>query len=193
MKMGEKIRTFVAINLPGDLKVVIGRFIDSLRGEVRGVKWVKDANLHLTLKFLGDVDRQLLPEVTAALDGAMAGLRAVSVSLQGAGVFPPRGRPRVVWLDMAAGAEGLALLQRRCEEALASLGFPQEDRPFTPHLTVGRAKDLRDPRPLVSALDAVKGRKWGDFVADRVHLMRSELFPTGPTYSILHEVRLDPF
>ncbi len=191
--MGEKLRTFVAVNLPDDLRAAIGSFIDTLRGTVRGVKWVKDGNLHLTLKFLGDVEQQALPVITGALDGALAGQRAVPVSLRGAGVFPPRGRPRVVWLDMADGAEGLALLQRRCEETLDPLGFPAEGRPFTPHLTIGRARDLRDPRPLLESLDAMKARKWGDFVADRVHLMRSELFPTGPSYSILHEVRLEPF
>lgn len=193
MKMGEKLRSFVAVNLPDALREDIGRFIYSLRGSVRGVKWVKDENLHLTLKFLGDLDREALPAVTGALDRALAGLRAVRVSLRGAGAFPPRGRPRVVWIDMDAGTEGLALLQRSCEQALDPLGFPPEGRPFTPHLTIGRARDLRDAGPLLSALDAARGRSWGDFTADRVHLMRSELFPTGPSYSILHEVRLDPF
>lgn len=190
--MAERFRCFLAVNLPDDLKRTVGGFIDSLRAEVRGVRWVRGENLHLTLKFLGDVESGIIPDIGKALDGVASDVGPIPVTLCGAGVFPPRGRPRVVWLDLTRGGDELAALQRRCEGVLAPLGFPPEERPFTPHLTIGRVKDLRSPIPLGDALAEASSRNWGDFVVERVHLMRSELFPTGPRYSILHAVRLTP-
>jgi 2'-5' RNA ligase len=190
--MSEKLRLFVAVNLPDDLRSLIGSFQAGLRKQVRGVKWVKEENLHLTVKFLTDVDSRLLPELRAALDKALIDRAPFTATLRGAGVFPPRGRPRVVWLDLPAGGDRIAVLQKDVEWALAPLGFAPEQRSFTPHLTVGRVKDRGDPASLNAALAAAQDRKWGDFVVEKVHLMRSELFPTGPRYSILHVARLTP-
>jgi 2'-5' RNA ligase len=188
--MGERLRCFVAVNLPGELRETIGEYFAALRKDVRGVKWVAAANLHLTLKFLGSVEPEKAKRVGEALDGALAGTRPVGVTLSGAGAFPPRGRPRVVWLDLAAGGSEMTALQAAVEGALAPLGFAPEGRRFTPHLTVGRVKSLKNAAALFAALDSVRDREWGRFTASAVHLMRSELFPTGARYSILHEVRL---
>jgi 2'-5' RNA ligase len=179
--MSEGVRCFVAVNLPAPLREEIGAFFAALRGSVRGVRWVAAANLHLTLKFLGDVEQGQVSRVANAVAGALEGSPPVEVTLAGAGVFPPRGRPRVVWLDLAAGAEGIAL---------EPLGFPRERRPYTPHLTVGRVKKPGDPAPLLAAVDTAGKREWGGFTASSVDLVRSELFPTGARYSILREVRL---
>lgn len=188
--MSEGVRCFVAVNLPAPLREEIGAFFAALRGSVRGVRWVAAANLHLTLKFLGDVESGQVSRVANAIAGALEGSPPVEVTLAGAGVFPPRGRPRVVWLDLAAGAEGIASLQGEVGRALEPLGFPREKRPFTPHLTVGRVKKPGDPAPLLAAVDTAGKREWGGFTASSVDLVRSELFPTGARYSILREVRL---
>jgi 2'-5' RNA ligase len=153
------MRCFVAVNLPGEIREEVGKFTASLKEIEGGVRWVRPENIHLTLKFLGNVDQDTLQELCAALDGALAGHLSFSLTVKGAGVFPPRGRPR-------------------------------EKRPFTPHLTVGRARDPRRSGSLGPAIAANPEREWGQCVVDRVHLMRSELFPTGPRYSILREVRL---
>lgn len=188
--MSEAVRCFVAVNLPGPLREEIGEFFAALRGSVRGVRWVPAANLHLTLKFLGDVESGQVSRVANAIAGALEESPPVEVAFSGAGVFPPRGRPRVVWLDLSAGAEGITSLQREVERSLEPLGFLPERRPFTPHLTVGRVKNLRDAAPLLSAVAAAGEREWGGFTASSVDLVRSELFPTGARYSILREVRL---
>ena len=188
--MSEAVRCFVAVNLPALLREEIGEFFTGLRGTVRGVRWVAAANLHLTLKFLGDVESGQVSRVANAIAGALEERSPVEVALSGAGVFPPRGRPRVVWLDLSAGAEGIASLQAEVERALEPLGFPPERRPFTPHLTVGRVKNLRYAAPLRSAVDTAGEREWGGFTASSVDLVKSELFPTGARYSILREVRL---
>ena len=184
------MRCFVAVNLPGEIREEVGKFTASLKEITGAVRWTRPENIHLTLKFLGNVDQDTLQELCAALDGALAGHLSFSLTVKGAGVFPPRGRPRVVWVGLAGETAALAALQSAVESALEPLGFPREKRPFTPHLTVGRVRDPRRSGSLGSAIAANREREWGQCVVDRVHLMRSELFPTGPRYSILREVRL---
>lgn len=188
--MADALRCFVAVNLPETIREEVGSFFSALDRKIRGVKWVRQDNLHVTLKFLGNVERPAVAEIASAMEKTLSGHRPFTVTLCGAGVFPPRGRPRIVWVDIAEGGEEMVCVQREVEDALGPLGFPSEGRPFTPHLTVGRARALRDPGLLTRALASISDRKWGEFVADRVQLMRSELFPTGPRYSILHTVHL---
>jgi len=188
--MGERLRCFVAVNLPDELRETIGEYFSALRKDVPGVKWVAAGNLHLTLKFLGRVEPEQVKRVGESLDGALGGTRPVGVSFRGAGAFPPRGRPRVVWLDLDAGGMEVTALQSAVEGALEPLDFAREQRRFTPHLTVGRVKSLKDAGALLGALDSARDREWGRFTASSVDLMRSELFPTGARYSILHKVRL---
>jgi 2'-5' RNA ligase len=192
--MEDGMRCFVAVDLPAEIREELGKFTSSpsLGSLGRIVRWTRPENIHLTLKFLGAVPRETLPELQSALDGALAGRPPCSLSVKGTGVFPPRGRPRVVWIGLAGETDSLAALQSAVESALAPLGFPREKRPFTPHLTVGRVRDPRRPgAALGEAIAANREREWGECVVDRVHLMRSELFPTGPRYSILHTVRLE--
>lgn len=188
--MGERIRSFVALNIPAAVGAEVGPFIDDLRQKIRGVRWVRTGHLHLTMKFLGDVEEENMPAVAHALAGAAAHVPPITVSIRGTGYFPPRGRPRIVWLDMAQGAEELTALQGEMEGVLEPLGFARERRPFRPHLTIGRVRELRERALLMSLLEEAKERRWGTFCAETIHLMRSELFPTGPRYSILREVRL---
>lgn len=186
------MRCFVAVNIPGEIREKVGKFTSalSLGAAGRGVRWTRPENIHLTLKFLGNVDRDALPELAAALEAALAGQSPCRLKVRGAGLFPPRGRPRIVWVGLAGETAALAALQAAVESALAPLGFPREKRPFTPHLTVGRVRDPRRSGSLGPEIAAAAAREWGQCVVDRVHLMRSELFPTGPRYSILRSVRL---
>ena len=190
--MSRGIRSFVAVQITEELRKTVGIFTGNLRREVRGVRWVRPGNLHLTLKFLGTVGQERHPELYRVLDGIAADHRRFSLTFRGAGVFPPKGRPRVVWIGITSGSGEMASLQADVEGRLEALGFPSEGRSFTPHLTIGRARDLRDPSALTEALADVKEMEWGESVVDGVQLVRSDLFPTGPRYSILHEVRFAP-
>lgn len=190
--MADEMRCFVAVDFPGEIREELGKFASSLSpGAVgRAVRWMRPENIHLTLKFLGPVDRKTLPELSAALEAALAGHAPFGLTVKGAGVFPPRGRPRVVWVGLAGETAALAALQSAVESAFEPLGFPREKRPFTPHLTVGRVRDPRRLTSLGPEIAAAGEREWGKCVVERVHFMRSELFPTGPRYSILQKVRL---
>ncbi len=186
----DSLRCFIAVGLPADIREGVGGFTETLASRVRGVKWVVPDKLHLTLKFLGPVERPRVPELAQALEEAAARRPPFRVCFRGAGVFPKPERPRVVWIGISEGGPELAALQEAIEARIAPLGYPRERRHFTPHLTIGRVKTVHRPGILAAALAEVEDRVWGDCVVPGVQLIRSQLFPTGPTYSILHQARL---
>jgi 2'-5' RNA ligase len=145
------------------------------------VAWVARDNLHLTLKFLGDVEAERLGDVTAALAAALAGCPAFDLSIEGLGAFPTASRPRVLWAGVGEGREAAAALARCVDAALAPLGFPPESRPFAAHVTLGRVRVPRTDRRLAEALAAsgALGRQRVSHAA----LMRSDLSPRGSRYT----------
>ena len=154
------------------------------------VKWVRPEALHLTLKFLGDVDEAREPSLRAALGQVCNDARPVTLHIEGFGVFPDFRRPRVVWAGVAPDP-GLELLQHRVEQAFGPLGFPTEGKPFRPHLTLGRA--ARDARPsgftgLEDALGAIAFSE--TVVVPDVDLMESTLQSSGAVYQVKHRGRL---
>jgi len=154
------------------------------------VKWVRPEALHLTLKFLGDVDEAREPSLREALGQVGNDARPVTLHIEGFGVFPDFRRPRVVWAGVAPDP-GLELLQHRVEQAFGPLGFPTEGKPFRPHLTLGRA--ARDARPsgftgLEDALGAIAFSE--TVVVPDVDLMESTLQSSGAVYQVKHRGRL---
>jgi RNA 2',3'-cyclic 3'-phosphodiesterase len=185
------LRCFVAIELPESLREAVAAFFAREGRGIAGVRWAAAAHLHLTLKFLGEVAADLLPAVRDAIAAALGTQGPFTMALRGAGAFPSAQRPRVVWVGVGDGAAEATLLAGSLEKSLAPLGFAPEPRPFTPHLTVGRVKAPGPDRAgLPRLLAAVRDRAWGEDVVREVHLVRSELFPAGPIYSILHTTRL---
>ncbi len=157
------------------------------------MRWTPPEHYHLTLRFLGDVPARAVAAVVRACD-ALASMHAFPVGLAGAGVFPPRGRPRIYWVGMEAAP--LPELRQRLDGALAAEGFPRERKRFTAHLTVGRARRERSrvrtrpaPRP-AAALARFRGVRHGDFTIRTAHLVQSELRPSGPVYTNIHAVPL---
>lgn len=189
--MSGGLRCFVALELPEALRESIAaHFAREGRG-VAGVAWTVSGNLHLTLKFLGAVATDLLPAVERAIAAALVDREPFTLALRGAGAFPSEQRPRVIWVGAGAGAATAAALADSLEKSLEPLGFAPEPRAFTPHLTVGRVKaPVRDSAALPRLVAAVRDRAWGEWVVPAVHLVRSELFPAGSIYSILHATRL---
>lgn len=187
----EPVRAFIAIELPPDILDQVGRLQDRVRQDMPSglVRWVRPEGIHLTLKFLGDVDRKKLPEIEQALRAACALHAPFSARIEGMGCFPDPRRPRVVWIGVQDDRETkpLAALQRDVEHAIAPLGFPTERRGFHPHLTLGRVKNGRRPAEL-EALGAYTTRAKvhiGQMEVSSVHLMQSELLPTGAVYTAL--------
>ncbi len=190
----EAVRSFVAIELPDELKRELVGLVDRLQADSPPVaRWVDPASIHLTLKFLGDVAADRLDVVMAALTVAVERLVLFRLEVGGLGVFPSPDRVRVVWVAVSAETDRLQELQRAVDGAMEKLGFPGESRPFTPHLTLARLRDRARPdeRQAVGRLVTA-----GEFTAatpldvDAVHLMRSRLTPGGPVHDRTGSVRL---
>ncbi len=153
------------------------------------VKWVEPANLHFTLKFLGEVPEEHLLSVVEAVR-EVAAFRPFELSIEGLGAFPDLRAPRVLWVGVQEGARELAALARHVEEALSRARFPREERPFEPHLTIGRVRTEGRERGLWQALERLRAAKIGRQRVEWVVVMESRLSPQGPTYIARAEVRL---
>ena len=184
------MRLFVALNLPDRVREALWAAAAPLRELGLAVKWVRPEGIHLTLKFLGEVSEGREPDLRAALGRAAAGGRALSLVVSGFGAFPGLDRPRVIWAGLEADPEILAL-QHRVEEQFVPLGFPREDRPFRPHLTLGRA--ARDARPeRCDGLEAtLRGLRVHEAASvGSVDLMQSVLKAGGAVYQVRHSAGL---
>ncbi|MBI4594160.1 MAG: RNA 2',3'-cyclic phosphodiesterase, partial [Candidatus Rokubacteria bacterium] len=170
---------------PDAVRAALGAEIAGLRPLARGVAWVAAENLHVTLKFLGEVDPDRLDRVAAALATVASGRAPFDLVVEGLGAFPSATRPRVVWAGLARGAHALAALAVSVEDALAGLGFAREARPFASHVTLGRAREPRPDPSLARAIGVAASRAFGAARVDRVTLMGSELHPRGARYTAL--------
>jgi len=157
------------------------------------VKWVRPENIHLSLKFLGDVEEAREPELREALRraaGARSEPRPVTLQITGFGVFPDYQRPHVVWAGVTP-EPGLELLQHAVEQAFAPLGFPTEARAFRPHVTLGRAARDARPRGFKGLEEILAGTDFDATVTiAEVDLMQSTLKPDGPVYQVKYHGRL---
>lgn len=183
------MRAFVAIEVPAEVKGAIAALQAAARRAGAGVSWTRPENIHLTLRFLGEIGPELLGQVEGACREAAGGGAPFELTLSGAGFFPHARAPRVIWVGLAGEVEPARRLQQRLDESLAARGFSRDPRPFRPHLTVGRIKSARPPRGL-TALAASYPLPALSFVAREIKLMRSELLPEGARYTALAGVSL---
>jgi 2'-5' RNA ligase len=188
------IRTFIAIELTAPILASLSDLQTQMQRDLppKLLRWVRPEGIHLTLVFLGDIAVEQVDPVAEALAEACAGHGPFTVSIAGVGCFPNVRRPRVVWVGVAEPSGELARLQREIEQALVPLGFAPEGRDFHPHLTLGRVKG--GGRPAREALGAYVDRakvRIGEMEVEAVHLMRSDLRPSGAVYTELAVVPLE--
>jgi 2'-5' RNA ligase len=188
-----KIRTFVAVEMSPRVMARAGELIDKLRVSAAQVNWVKTQQMHLTLKFLGDVPDTETPDICRVVAEAARGFEPFEITLRGAGAFPTNEHPRTLWIGIEDGAETLCDLQAAIETALKTkLGFPKEARRFQPHLTIGRVK--HEPAASQGELKALLD-KHAHFdadltVIDEVVVFASFLGRSGPTHEALGRAEL---
>jgi len=179
------VRLFVAVNLPPEERRRAWEAAQPLRAARLPVRWAAEETLHLTLKFLGEVDAERVGPIGEALTRAVRGLRPFTVGLGGVGAFPSLAKPRVVWVGIERHP-ALELLANDVERALMDLAFEPELKPFSPHLTLGRAdrgaraSAFKDFQELAAAVDYE-----GSTTVESVDLMHSLLGPHGAAYSVL--------
>ncbi len=185
------VRTFIAIDVPEDLKLAIGRIQQELAKLGGGrVSWAKPGGIHLTLKFLGDVDRDVLDGVVKAVRKAVNGRSDFALKTTERGGFPSLTLPRTLWLGVDGGA-ALTDLRASLQKSLFDAGFPIEGAKFRPHLTVGRVKSLAKGSPIPAKFVEAPLQVF-EWHAAGVNVMASQLKPTGAEYSVVETVGLVP-
>jgi 2'-5' RNA ligase len=191
----EKIRAFIAIELPEEVKADLSSVQSRLRPERHPyVKWVSVDGVHLTLKFLGNIDQEKVSPIAEAMAGAAQKASPFRLEVGGLGAFPNLRSPRVVWVAVEGEVEKLASLQRAIDHSLVALGFSPETRSFTPHLTLGRLKErasAEERRRMGEALLAVAGEEVVPFRVTEISLMRSTLTPRGAIYNRICSIQFE--
>jgi 2'-5' RNA ligase len=188
--MSEKIRAFIAFELPENVRAAIGKVQERFGAYRFNVRWVKTANIHLTLKFLGNIGRDEITPIEAAILKAVADFKPLPLAAKGVGVFPGIKRPRVIWVGVSGQVQLLMQLQKSIDEQLTTIGFARENRSFKAHLTIGRVKSRIVPGQLAAAIGETTGFEPEPFTADRVILYQSDLQPAGPIYTRLKCIKL---
>jgi RNA 2',3'-cyclic 3'-phosphodiesterase len=190
-----RFRVFAALELPPENQERLGGVLARLQAAAPAdtVRWVRPEAIHLTVKFYGDVDGEVLPAVEAALAEAARGAQPMRLRMQGLGVFPNARRPQVIWAGLEGELDALLRLQADLEARSAALGFAPEGRPFKPHLTLGRVTGSLRPSDHLRLMESLKARRdedFGEFTVAALHLIRSDLRPTGAVYTTLYAAPL---
>lgn len=189
------MRTFVAIEIPESLKAILDRSVEGLRsGAVDElVRWVRPGSMHLTLKFLGEIEQLQVQAVEEILDQVVVGFSEFALEIAGFGCFPNRKRPRVLWVGFNSGGVALGQLQAELAIRLEKIGFEADHRDYHPHMTIGRV------RKELSAVESKSISDWaqeaqlgtiGRFEVESISLIHSVLEPGGAVYTHLHGARL---
>lgn len=180
-------RAFIAADL--DVGSALEPLARELRDADRRLKIVSTSQLHLTLKFLGETEEGLVPNVVEAMRQATSDSTPASLRLRGTGAFPDLSRIRVIWVGVE-GADGLAAVARRLDELVEPLGYARESRPWTAHLTLARARESRGLGRVRGVLQARAEETFAETRVDEIRLKRSVLTPRGPVYSTVEAIRL---
>ncbi len=185
-----QIRTFIAVELPEAIKRELARLQSDLRRYGARVSWTRPEGLHVTLKFLGNVDERQIEAIAEAVKTAVAGEKQPRLTVVGTGAFPSWGSPRVLWVGVEDEKNRLAEIQARLDKELEKLGFEREKRAFKPHLTLGRVKAIGGVRPVCEDL---RNREvaLGTFEVAEIVVMKSDLKPTGAVYTPLAKISID--
>ena len=190
----EQLRCFIAVELPEEIKAGLSRLQAKLKsGNEFPVKWVDPYSIHLTLKFLGDVNADMTSPITEAMAEAAPGVAPFRLEIKGLGVFPNLRRVQVIWVGISGEVDKLLQLQKGIESSLARLGFAPEARAFTPHLTLARVRDQASADERQKLGELIAGTKFElayPFPVEAINLMRSQLSREGAIYSRISSVKL---
>jgi len=184
------IRSFLAIELPNPILKEIEEVQGDLKSTHADVRWVNPEKIHLTLKFFGNIEELRIDPIFKTIEEVIQNTPPFSLRVRGVGAFPHLKNPRVIWMGLVDGRETLISFQKQIETLLEEIGFQPEDRPFHPHLTLGRMKSSRGKEELVRRVEKFKEEEFGTFQVERVVLFKSDLKPTGPIYTPLRDMQL---
>ena len=188
----DMLRLFIAVDTPATVKREMALLIDDMARGARGVRWEDTGKLHCTLRFLGSVERSRLGSIEQQVELGTAGIPPLSLTYAGIGLFPDGIRPRIIWIGIREKGGDLALLQERVSRSLRSLGFLPEERPFQPHVTLGRVGGGITGTASGVLIDIVKTRTFDHppVIVPAVEIMQSVPRPRGSDYVVLRSIPL---
>lgn len=186
----ETIRAFIALDIPVSVKSAILEIQDELKTNKFTIKWVRPENMHLTLRFLGDISPDAPAHIKRQMALAAADIEPFTLRATGVGAFPHTRRPRVVITEVGGDCTPLKNLKSNLDRLLEPLGFPKESKAFRGHLTLGRVKGSIDSRRFSQAISPLCEFETHPFTVNRFLLYGSDLKPTGPVYTKLAEAVL---
>lgn len=188
------MRTFIAIALPKNTRDSLAQLQEQLKKTGADVKWVEPENIHLTLKFLGEIDEQKLSRISEVIKDIAGNKKSFSVRISSLGAFPKISSPRVIWAGIEKeGNSEIKKIAEELEEKLVKLGIPKEERPFSSHITIGRTRSTLNRQNLIQELkimEDVSAAENLEFPVTKITLFLSTLNPSGPVYKVLKEADL---
>ena len=185
------MRAFLGIGLPAGVRETIASAIAPVRGLHAPVAWTAPKNLHITLNFLGEILPERVPLVERSMRIVASGIGPFSLVAEGGGAFPGTRNPRVLWVGFLEPLELVRQLQQNMESALSEAGFPREDRPFHPHITVGRTRGAPPPAWGEQFVRVLSGKGFGVVPVSSFTLYVSRLEPGGAVYTPLCDFRIE--
>ena len=185
----ETVRAFIAVDIGDEIREKLDGLQRKLKKVHAHVRWVKPQSMHLTLAFLGDLSVEKIIPLKTALDEAFQGLESFELEVAGTGFFGRPNRPRVIWAGIA-DCPPLMKLQCKTVDALQVANVEFDNKPFSPHLTLGRIKAPNHTESLLGKLDKYRDEPLGQTRIDAVQLIQSELKPSGAEHTPLHRIVL---
>ena len=184
------LRTFLAIELPDEVRSRIGKLQQSLMKCGVSVKWVETQNLHLTMWFFGDIEEERIEDIRSATEEAALAVEPTEVKLEGLGAFPSAKRPRVIWVGVSDGRAQVLEIRKALEEKLELAGFARAKGKFSAHVTLGRVKDQTARVALLSRELSEQEFPASEVFVREISGIKSDLTRTGPIYTKLFSVEL---
>lgn len=183
------IRAFIAVDLDDPVIEKVCNVVEILKSRITEIRWLRKENLHLTLKFLGNIAESQVEPITAALRHPLGLFSPCTISAKALGVFPDFRRPKILWVGLTG--DQLVQLAAEIESALMPIGFTPENRAFTPHLTIGRWREgSRPAKNLRQEIDSLNDFEFGACAVRQIVLFQSVLKPEGASYSELRTIQL---
>lgn len=189
MNSGKIIRCFIALGIPVEIQAILNDVVGQMQKSGADVRWVDSSNIHLTLKFLGELPPAAVREAGLALKSMEAEFKAIDSGLGRLGAFPSLDRPKVIWIGLAKGGEELKAIQRQVENLTADISEEERERTFSPHLTLGRVRSGKRLGALRESLRSVTVPR-ADFRLSKLMLVQSTLAREGAIYHPLWSVAL---
>jgi 2'-5' RNA ligase len=185
------MRIFIAVELNSEVKNKINEVVSSIKNYNLPVKWVEKDNLHITLKFLGEVKENKINDLTKLLKNEVEKNNRFTLKVEGLGAFPNNKKPRVIWVGTTDGKDKICDIAQKLEESLPKNGFgKKEEKPFSSHITIGRVKEVGKLSDFSTVLPKLDNLSFGVVEVNSINLMKSALTPKGPIYEVVAKISL---